>query len=509
MNYREFLVKIGFETDERPLEGIEKRLSGIQHSLEFLAAAEVVKGIYEMTERFAHFAEELHVASVNAGIGVEEFQRLADAAGQSGVSSDQLGMSMARLSRQLYQAKMGSAEAQQAFLAAGFTQEQIQGFKNGGEAMMGLADRMHGMHDNVQKSALSMQLLGRSGYQMIEFLSKGSGAIKGIGGDFEKLGAILSEKQIAALVSVEHNLRKVWAVMQAFGAMVATYLAPIINSAVDIFLKFYSANRKILESNVKAWAEDLAYMFGFLHGITQGLIEKFLQFAATHQVLLRRIFELLLLLGTIAFTVTAVAKTFEFFAAIVKNFSFVMAIFRGVWAATVFVWQGAVAILNIIRVLYAFIIGQETIMATLGVVLASPWLAIAAAVAAIVFGINVIWTLLKGGSLKDTWLGQIVSGAGGLLSKGLGWLTGGLADSAMGNSKNLAGLSGGGAIAGGIPGASAGAGMSYNVDAPVNITVPPGTDAKETHKAVKDGIREHLDGLSRQMQKALTPEKAY
>lgn len=307
---KNFTSKFTFEVDHNPLEKMEKQLDAIKGRLEFLAAAEILKGIFELGEKFAHFAEELHGAANAAGVTVEAFQKLAFAAGQNGVSQDEMGSAMTRLSRTLYNAKTGSEEAQKAFAAVGITGEQVLSFKNSGDAMLAVSDRMQHMQNGIEKTALTTQLFGRNSANMVTFLSKGSGAIKGMGTEAEKLGIILSGRQVEALVHLEHSLQKVYMVFKAIGATIATYLAPILESAIKNFTDFYQANHKVLNLNIKKWAEDFAFALGFIHGLVQGLIEVFLQFASTHQTLVRRIVEFFMVLGALAGAIWAAQKVF-------------------------------------------------------------------------------------------------------------------------------------------------------------------------------------------------------
>lgn len=278
MNRRELLAKIGFDVDEKPLQRVEQGIAGIKHTLQFFAVAEVVKGVAEMTERFAHFAEELHVAAESAGITVENFQQLAFAAKQSSVSQEELGMSMARLSRHLYESRKGGAEAQKAFLEAGFSQDQIAGFKTGSDVLLALADRFKEIKDPIQKQALAMELAGRGSVNLVGFLSQGSTAIRGTGAEFSKLGVILSTGQVNALVKVEHSMQKLWAVLESVGKAIAASIAPAISYLIDRFLKLWSSNQGIFGANWNDWAYKVTFAMGYVYGWLEIVAKKFLEF---------------------------------------------------------------------------------------------------------------------------------------------------------------------------------------------------------------------------------------
>lgn len=482
MNGREFLTKWGFNIEHEKLTKVEEQLEGIKHRLEFLAAAEVVKAVYELTERFAHFAEELHVAATSAGLTVEAFQQLSFAAEQSGVSQDEMGMSMTRLSRQLYEARMGSVEAQKAFAQAGITPAQIVNMKTGKDALLALADRFKAIDDPIKKQALGMELMGRGSVRMVGFLSKGSEAIRGMGGEAEKLGVVLSGKQVESLVNAEHALLKFWAVLKAVGATFAAYLSPIIQTAIDKFLKFYEANRKILDTNLRLWAEDLAYALGYLHGLVQGIIEVFLDFAKSHQELVRRVVE---------------------FGAALIVVSGVMKILSTSLEAIKFLLSPIITLFGVLTTEVAFI--------------EAPLWLVVAVVGAVVASIHDLWKVLSTGSFKDSWLGGMIDGVSGLLVK-MGLLkeatnirdkldTAGSGQSFLSSVANGA-MSLSGSSVPGLGGVGIGGAGGYQMSAPITINVPPGTDPKHVGEKVKEGVKEHLDRVYREADRSLKPAVA-
>lgn len=276
---RDVKTKFTFEVDNDKLEKIEGALEGIKHRLEFLGGIELAKGLFEISEKFSKFAENIHIASVSAGIGVEAFQKLAFAARLSAVPQEQLEVSLARLSRSLYKARQGSAEAQLAFSKAGFTPDQIHGFKTSQEALLALADRIKAIPDPIERVALAQQLLGRGSQRMVGFLAQGSGAIKDLGKESDKLGIALSEHQVEALVRVEQALQKFWALIQAIGASIAANFAPNLEAAIKAFLEFYQANQRLIQTNIKRWIEEFAFALGFVYGIIEGLINLLIRLA--------------------------------------------------------------------------------------------------------------------------------------------------------------------------------------------------------------------------------------
>ena len=546
---KELITKFGFEVDKEPLEKVEHSLEQIKGRLEFLAAAEILKSLYELGEKFAHFAEELHVAATSAGLTVEAFQKLAFAAGQSAVSQEELGGAMARLGRHLYEARMGSEEAQKAFMQAGFSAEQVRGFHNAGDAMAALADQFKGIQDPIQKQALAMQLLGRGSVNMVGFLSQGSAAIKGLGNEAEKLGIILSDHQVEALVETEHALNKLWGVFKAFGATVAVEIAPIIKSLVKNFLEFYEANHKVIEQNVREWARDLAYALGFIHGLVQGLVEVFLSFSESHQKLIRRVFEFALALGILVGVIFTLQKAIGIITGAFGLLGSALAPMKFLWEKAF--WPAIMLVGQLVKTVLAnLFLSLATLVETALPAVAEAFLAMGAAIeatpvglivtalAALVVVLHDVYTLLFGsGKWEDTWIAKAFNAVKGFGGKALSFLglgepdkpgaenSGGqgaknLSDVADKKSfldqasQNLGNIQSFGSV---IPAGFGGSGgqsssssqSSYQVNAPVNIEINGHADPKAVGDKVKEGISDHLDKVYRRTQQSLRPAQNY
>lgn len=538
MIFRELLTKWGFEFEHDKLDKAEKELEKIRSRLEFIAAAEVIKGVVELTERFAHFAEELHVAATSAGITVEAFQKLAFAAGQSAVSQEEMEQSMTRLTRNLYEARKGGAEAQKVFADAGFNQDQITRFKTGSDVMLALADKFKGIQDPIKKQALAMELMGRGSVHMVGFLSQGSGAIKGLGDEASKLGIVLSGRQVEALVDVEHAMARLMGVIKGTAAAIASYFAPSIETAIDDFIKFYEVNRKLIEVNIKEWVWNVTYAMGAVWAAVKFVTEAFIKLAQALHID-KYIGTAIFAFGAYVATLFAVSKA----VGLVQGAMNLLAWSMGPVGAALKVVRGAVSLLvgGLAR-----LVSSEAAAAAGAAILEAPLWLIGLAVAAVVIAVHDLWKILHGGSFKDTWLGGFVGWVesfeglkpklesivkffkdfsllgkiGGMFSKAT-MTVGGMIDKAAGPAQgimsgiqNVNSLQSIENITKMVPQASTnqtsvGGDQSYEINAPITINTPAGADHKMVGQKVKEGVREHLDRVYRETQRSLRPAQAY
>lgn len=521
MTFKELLVKIGFDlTGKDKLDKTEQALEGIKRRLEFLTGIEIAKGVFELAERFSKFAEEIHIAAESAGITAEAFQKLAFAAGQNAVSQDEMSGAMARLSRHLYDARRGGAEAAKVFADAGFTPTQIDRFHTGSDVMLALADRFKNIQDPIKKQAIAMELMGRGSINMVGFLSKGSNAIRGMGDEAERLGIVLSGAQVEALVQVEHSLQKLWGTVKGFSATIAALFGPSITFIIDKMLKFYEINHKLIQEGVESWAHKFAYAMGFIYGLIEDVVKATLKFADAHHTLTKAIFSTIFgFAGLISAAVLAI-KVFSFFH---STFEQGVKLFNA--AKLIWTYIAALKDLTIFtRIVTAATAAWDAVMGVLTAEIAfieAPVWAVIAVLGVLTIAIHDLYVwFFKGGSFEDTWIGKGV----GALKNLWGWFkkAGGAAEDAISNSgavndlqngaanlQSLQAMNGAPSTVGGASSSVANQNNEFSMNAPITVNVPSGTDARQVAKAAQDGVRQHLDRVHREASRMLRPTEAY
>lgn len=527
MNVRDLLAKIGFTVDHKDLDKLENQLEGIKSRLEVLAAAEVVKGLFELAEKFSAVGESIHIAAASAGLTVESFQKLTYSAEQAGISQDEMQTSLARLSRSLYAARNGSAEAQEAFSKAGIGPDQIRSFHTSKDALLALADRMKAIQDPIQKAALAQQVLGRGSIRMVGYLSQGSAALKAQGIEAEQLGIILSGPQVAALKTFEEAFRKLTFVFRNFAATIASNVAPGFTFLVNDFIKFFNVNRSIIELNFTNWLFNVGYVVGIVWGafklLTTILIDVAKRFHLEGQIIptimaLATLVLSMFLLGRVVKIVSSVLDTLG------QAFQIAQVPMKLFWAAAGLVQKG----LSYLLLELAALIDSEYLFAAATAVAEAPLWLIVAAIAALVIAGHDLYALFTG---KPTWIGSFFEWIKSLdiVKASLEWIAGAWEKiSGMFSAKNIlpsflqgSGLSaifGNGNPAdkvdalnnpGGSLASAAPAGNQYQINAPIDISVPPGTDPADVGKHVQNGVKEHLDRVMRETRASTLPAAVY
>jgi hypothetical protein len=501
MQVREFLTKWGFTVEHDKLDKVEKQLEGIKHRLDFLAGVEIIKGLYELTERFSKIGEQLHIASEAAGISVESFQKLAFSAQQSGVEQEAMGKSLNLLSRHLNDARHGSDDAVKAFRRIGISGDQLKSFHTSREALLAISDRFKGMTDPIEKTAAAQNLLGRNSAKMVAFLNQGSAAIKEQGDEAEKLGLILSGGQIKALESLEHTLQKVWALFKAVSATIAANVAPVMEYLIKDFMAFTIANRDLIQNNVEGFLMKLAFGLGFVWELIKIGIDLVVRLAKAFG------FEGNILSIGMAFVgmiggALALFKIIQWGIGIWGMFSKAISFSRDVLALFEGVSWSAIA----------------------------PWLPFAAALGLVVFAFHDLWKAMHG---EKTWIQSLMEMAGvanfvnnafqkmfewifkigsavGSAFKGIGKLFGFQTPGDISAKMDAAGGQGPGMNPGAITNLNQGGDAANSFQNNISVTVNGAHgNPNEIGKAVADHVAAHTDRMMRETKQNVKNAKAY
>lgn len=263
-------------------------------------------GLLELAKSGAEAADQAGKAAEKTGLQVDAYGRLSFAAKQADVDQEQFVAGMSRLNKAIVEAAQDGTKAAGALgeaqnnivQGAGFTTETFndlgvsvtrfggtvkkaaaqvkqsgnvfkdlgikvkdaQGNLRSTEDIIGdLADAFSKMPDGPRKSALAIELFGKSGAQLIPFLNQGREGIKQLGKEAERLGITFTKSQADVGDALGDTLDEVSAATKGIRDQLGLIFAPavtvlaaglrdIIVQNKDAILAFGRAlNQKILE----------------------------------------------------------------------------------------------------------------------------------------------------------------------------------------------------------------------------------------------------------------------
>lgn len=181
-------------------------------------------------------ADDLSKAAQKIGVGVTELSRLEYAGRLADVSLDSLTTSIRFLNRNLVAAGEGSKEAVSAFDQLDVTFKNVDGtLRSSTDVLTDLADRFSRLEEGPRKTALAMQLFGRSGAEMIPLLNEGKAGLKALGDEAERLGLVLDTETAANAERVNDAFTRLWGSIQGLATRVAVSLLPQLTKVAELF----------------------------------------------------------------------------------------------------------------------------------------------------------------------------------------------------------------------------------------------------------------------------------
>jgi hypothetical protein len=273
----EQVAKLGstFKQVEGATQSLTSKLGPLSGALGALAPIATIGGLGALVGRTIELGDSMNDMSQRTGVSVESLARFRKAAATSGTDIDAVAKSLVKLSKGLYEtAQTGKGPASEALQALGISATDAAGkLKTADQVTLEIANKFKTMPDGIEKTALAMQLFGKSGADMIPMLNEGGKAIESLsvkmtaafakkadeyndklamlGG---KVGGLAAGLTVALLPALDATATALTAVIDAFTmlpgpiqavvggvALLAvgfTLLAPIITSVVTVLGAF-------------------------------------------------------------------------------------------------------------------------------------------------------------------------------------------------------------------------------------------------------------------------------
>lgn len=199
------------------------------------ALAVAATGFVKLVQEAAKTGEELLRVSKMTGVSVEQLSLLKFAAEQSETSLAGVATGFRFLAKQMTEANKPGSETAAVFKALGVETTDTAGRgRDLLQVMLDVADRFKRMEDPALKSALAMQLFGRSGVELLPFLSEGRDGIEKLMGKAKDLGLEMSGATAKAADDFGDQLKELNANFDALAVTVGTKTLPTLNAFLGL-----------------------------------------------------------------------------------------------------------------------------------------------------------------------------------------------------------------------------------------------------------------------------------
>jgi len=237
----DLLMRTGsFETDtkraEKRLQQMKKEALAVGKAIG-AAFATVTVATAALVKSAINSADQMRKLAQASGTTTEALSALTFAAQLNGVSQDELGQSLQRLSRTAAEAAKGGNRAAQAFDAIGVSVKNTDGtLKTSDKLLSDVAEKFAQYADGAEKTALAQELFGRSGAKLIPLLNQGAAGLGELKKEAAALGLVIDDQTGAAAEQFNDTLTRLNAVGKGLANRIAADLLPTLNRmAAELF----------------------------------------------------------------------------------------------------------------------------------------------------------------------------------------------------------------------------------------------------------------------------------
>ena len=151
--------------------------------------------VISMANSFAETGDRVAKTSAAIGIGIEAYQGLQYAMGQSGVSAEEFDTALQKFSLTVRQGAAGNAAARRQFEEIGLSVDKLANMAPE-KAMERLSDYMQTLPNDAERTRVAVTLFGRAaGPKMMAAMKQGSAGLQLLMDEAKSLGAVLTEEQ--------------------------------------------------------------------------------------------------------------------------------------------------------------------------------------------------------------------------------------------------------------------------------------------------------------------------
>ena len=182
------------------------------------------------------YADQLNDMNQRLGVSAEALSGWAYAAKQTGTDIDALGIGLKKLAKNMAEAIDPKSDQARKFEALGISITDAAGnLRTVEDVLPEVASRFKELDNATLESALAMDLFGKSGTDLIEFLNQGGDGLAELRDRARELGVELDGNTLAAADAFNDTLADIKTIVQGLFTQLASALLPkLVEAAEDL-----------------------------------------------------------------------------------------------------------------------------------------------------------------------------------------------------------------------------------------------------------------------------------
>lgn len=277
----DMLLKTGsLETDMgRAARAVDKNAKQIQRSIKNAVSGAVaefaaVAGIgYSIQQAFVGFngaidaADKVEELSARLGISAEKISEYRLAAKLTGTDIDALAGSIGKFSKSLTESLDPNSKQAKLFKSLGIEVTDAIGRLRAAEAVLPeVMDRFRALNNETLETAVAMEIFGKSGGELLEFLNLGSAGLSDMGARARELGGIIDGETAAAAAKFRDKTDELNLAVEGLYLQIAADLLPTLTELTGEFTDYAKDGQKVAEvtDTIKGSMEVLGGVVSFV-----------------------------------------------------------------------------------------------------------------------------------------------------------------------------------------------------------------------------------------------------
>lgn len=294
------------------VENFAKMFDGVNKSVgNAIVVVGAVGGVLtSFSKGLAETSDNILTMSSVTGIATDDLQKLEYASKFVDVEVTTMTDSIAKMTRNMSNARDGSSDASEAFQKLGIRITDAHGqLRDANDVFLDAIDRLGKVKNETERDAAAMEIFGRSAKELNPLIEAGSGKLKELGDEAENLGFILNDEQLKQGGELQDALDKLSSATDNLKNKLGVVLAPVLTWIVDTL------------AEIPAPVLIIAGVLGSIIGVTIKLTTAMKEYAALQALVAATNTMSSVSFTKVAVIVVAVVGVFALLLMIIKAFT--------------------------------------------------------------------------------------------------------------------------------------------------------------------------------------------
>lgn len=234
-------IKSDFSGIRNSVNGIGEHISDQfkdigKNIIGFLAVESILESFKTIIEGGIEMGDKLDEMSARYGESVENLSKLNYVGAMMGLEPDELMNAYTKLSIKMSEANDKASEASKTFKDLGLSVKDSNGdMKSTSDFLKELSDKLKDFKEDANKTALEVELFGKSGKDLGEFLNLGSEGMENLTNKAKELGFEISGDTASAAAEFNDKIGELKLGLSTMGLEIAEQLLPKLTGLLENF----------------------------------------------------------------------------------------------------------------------------------------------------------------------------------------------------------------------------------------------------------------------------------